>query len=327
MTTRLRKRGRPKKGDANPDKSHEKLKIKVWVLVGTDLASRAAHFEWTYSQSTKDLINALQRLFARRGVPSAIYSDNGGQLERCSRELITLYEHLDMSKLRNFLYSLPERPTWHFSSPLAAHQGGIWERVVGSMKRSLYAILQHRKLDLETFRTVLLQAECIVNCRPLWAVSSDPDDSCPITPGHLVIGRNLQMIPDNLTEDSIKTPVVTQWRARSRLADEFWAQWKKNYLQALQPLSKWFDQGKEPQVGEIVLLVEEDTPRIQWPLGRIIKVFPNRTDLHVRKVVVTSNGKEFSRDVRSLTRLEAVLTDPVTETACFPGLDPAPAKK
>ena len=51
------------------------------------------------------------------------------------------------------------------------------------------------------------------------------------------------------------------------------------------PRSKWQKEQKDIQVNDVVLVVAPDTPRGQWPLGRVLEVFPGK-DKHVRAAKV-----------------------------------------
>ena len=44
---------------------------------------------------------------------------------------------------------------------------------------------------------------------------------------------------------------------------------------------------KDIKPGDIVLVVSPDTPRGQWPLGRILEVYPGK-DGHIQSVKTTS---------------------------------------
>ena len=78
----------------------------------------------------------------------------------------------------------------------------------------------------------------------------------------------------------------------------------KQFLQSLQGRQKWNDERRNFEVGDIVILKEQDCQRNQWPLARIIGVDPDR------------NG-----DVRSVTLRVAdsnncnqTLRQPITKT-------------
>ena len=278
---------------------------KVWVLLATCLSTRAVHFEYMTAMDTSHFLNALQRLIARRGHCSVIYSDNAKQFLKSERELQKLYKNLDWTKIEKFCLKLPTQIVWKFSAPLAPHYGGFWERLVGSMKRALKSTLAGRRATLEEFRTVLCNAEAVTNSRPLTLVSDDIRDPLPITPAHLTIGRAILQLPDSLTKDNWNDTVAVLWKDRQRLHSEYWNRWRKEYIKELQVAHKWTHPDQEPRVDEVVLVDDSPVPRDQWPIARIKEVYPGR-DGKARSVLLWfgNNIPERRRDVRRLCRLE-----------------------
>nr|XP_054601731.1 uncharacterized protein LOC107396997 [Nothobranchius furzeri] len=67
------------------------------------------------------------------------------------------------------------------------------------------------------------------------------------------------------------------------LSNEFWTRWKREYLLNLQQRRKWTTERRNAKVNDIVLLLDDNLPRNQWKLARIVEVFP-AADNRVRKV-------------------------------------------
>ncbi|XP_030831163.1 uncharacterized protein LOC105447377 [Strongylocentrotus purpuratus] len=61
--------------------------------------------------------------------------------------------------------------------------------------------------------------------------------------------------------------------------------WKKECLQNLQVRRKWTHPQREAEVSDIVIVKDVNAPRNQWPLARVIRVFPSE-DGHIRKVKI-----------------------------------------
>ena len=77
--------------------------------------------------------------------------------------------------------------------PHASHMGGVWERQI-PMVQSVPASLLERhggQLDDESLKTFMVEAEAIVNCRPLTVDSiSSLQFSEPLTPNHLLTTKS-----------------------------------------------------------------------------------------------------------------------------------------
>ena len=51
----------------------------------------------------------------------------------------------------------------------------------------------------------------------------------------------------------------------------FWRRWTKEYLPTLQSSQKWVQLRKNLEVGDVVLVLEENTTRNLWPLARVVE--------------------------------------------------------
>ena len=89
------------------------------------------------------------------------------------------------------------------------------------------------------------------------------------------------------------------------MANVFWRRWLREYLPVLQSRQKWLLPKRNLVVGDIVLMVDEDTPRSVWPTARVLKVFPGKDGL-VRSVEVKTRNSTLVRPVNKLCLLEEV---------------------
>ena len=82
--------------------------------------------------------------------------------------------------------------------PHASHMGGVWERQIRSVRNVLSSLLESHgtQLDDESLRTFIIEAEAIVNCRPLVVntinSSQYPE---PLTPNHLLTTKSKVVMP------------------------------------------------------------------------------------------------------------------------------------
>jgi len=83
-----------------------------------------------------------------------------------------------------------------FIPPRAPHFGGLWEAAVKSMKLLLVKNTGHSHLTYEELQTVAVDAEAVVNSRPLAPLSEDPNDGEALTPLHFLVGTSLKALPE-----------------------------------------------------------------------------------------------------------------------------------
>lgn len=111
------------------------------------------------------------------------------------------------------------------------------------------------------------------NSRPLCPISDDPEEIMTLTPGHFLIGQALTTLPH---PDVTHIPMgrLSLFQLMQKIVQDFWRNWSHEYLARLQQRPKWKQQHDNLEVGQLVLLMEDNTPPTEWNLGRIIKVFP-----------------------------------------------------
>ena len=275
---------------------------KRYLCLFTCLASRAVHLEMAYSMDTPSFLMAFSRMIARRGKPEKVTSDNGSNFVGSENELKELVAALDHVKIANDLAS--QEITWDFNPPEGSHHGGIFESLVKSSKRCLYAVLRLQRLTDEELITAITEVEGILNSRPLQYVGCDPQDEPVLTPNHFLMGQlGGQLAPVGLEE--LAFDPRHRWRLVQDLMAKFWKRWTREYLVSLQPRGKW-DKVKDPvKEGDVVLLTSNQTPRGLWPLARVVETFPGE-DGFVRTVKVLARGKEFMRPITKLIPLVPV---------------------
>lgn len=74
--------------------------------------------------TSEAFIGSLKRFIARRGLPSDIYSDNGGNFVGAEREIRQMFADTEMEKRIQEVIS-KQGIAWHFISPRAPHFGGL----------------------------------------------------------------------------------------------------------------------------------------------------------------------------------------------------------
>lgn len=144
------------------------------------------------------------------------------------------------------------------------------------------------KLSLDELHTAIVEIESIINSRPLsYLTSSDLEE--PLTPSHLLIGRRILTLPDNLgytieSGDDEFMIDASQLDRRvkhlSNILNQFWKRWRTEYLTELRELHRQSNRGCSSQpgieVGDVVVVHNESLPRGLWKLGRIQEIITGR---------------------------------------------------
>ena len=121
------------------------------------------------------------------------------------------------------------------------------------------------KSELET---TLYEVEACINARPLTYVDEDIE---PLTPSHFLLGRNS---PFDVSHVKTRTPQnASEFNVAHKnhllALDEFWRIWSEDYIRNLPAVGHVRDRNKL-QVGSLALIRKENTPRMKWPLGRVL---------------------------------------------------------
>ena len=190
---------------------------------------------------------------------------------------------------------------WSFITPLSPWHGGFWERIVRSIKTPLRKICGNAKLKEVELRTLLTQIEATINDRPIGGLQGD-EDGRVLTPFDLLAGR-----PRGQAQTTKEQPEVvfgaTRIRHLEKMHEQFWRQWRQQYLPTLQRRGKWQTNCPNIKEGDIVLLLKENAKRHTWPLARVEETFHGRDGL-VRSLKLLCDGKEIVRPIQLVVPLE-----------------------
>ena len=255
-------------------------------------------FSLVISRST--FLNAFYRMASRRGVPEKMFSDNGTNFKGADTEPKSLVRELDENKINQSIANTGI--TWHFNPPLAPHFGGVHEVMIKSAKKAIQAILGKADVTDEEFTTAMTGAEGLINSRPLTYQSANPLDTIPLTPNHFPHGQvGVQFAPTSCDETYFNPR--KRWRRIQELVRHFWSRWMRECLPGLNARRKWFQTQRDVQIGDVMLVISPDTTRGNWPLGRVIEVYPGQ-DGHVRVVKSRVGEGTLIRPVTKLCPLE-----------------------
>ena len=189
---------------------------------------------------------------------------------------------------------------WHFQPPNASHRGGVWERMIRSVRAILQALCGEQDLNDETMLTFMAEVERILNDRPLVPSTSDSRDNLALTPNHLLlVCRNISM---ETPSDTVRL-YNSGWRQAMHLAASFWRRWRREYLPLLQTRQKWITKTKNLSPGDVVMIAPDSSTRDRWPLGVIVGCEQSADGL-VRTVTIKTRNGKVKRDIRKVCLLE-----------------------
>lgn len=276
--------------------------VKRYGVLFTCLAIRAVHIEVAHSMDTDSFINALRRFISRRGAPVRIRSDNGSNFVSGERELKEAINQWNQEQIHEYL--LQQNVEWVFNPPAGSHHGGVWERCIRTVRKIIRAVVREQTLDDESLSTLFCEVESIVNGRPITKASDDPRDMEALTPNHLLLLRSGAMLaPGSFCREDVYSR--KRWKQVQYLADVFWRRWTREYLPTLQQRQKWITPRRNFMVNDVVLVVDDTSPRGSWPLARILETHRNSKDGYVRSVTVKTRTSTLHRPVDKIVLLEA----------------------
>lgn len=276
---------------------------KAYIALFVCMATKAVHLELVSSLSTPAFLACLKRFISRRGLPSTIFSDHGTNFLGANNQIRELYSMLapeeTQNKIQNFATN--HNMEWKFIPPHSPHWGGLWEAAIKSTKHHIKRLIGDRPLTFEEFATILSQIEAILNSRPLHPLSNDPSDFNCLTPGHFLIGTPLTSFPEG-DHSTLPENRLDRWQKCTQIQQLFWKRWVKEYLNHLQNRPKWMSPERNIQINDIVLLKEDNTRPLEWPLARVLEILPSK-DGHVRLVKVKTNSGIYVRNITKLCSL------------------------
>ncbi|EYC34986.1 hypothetical protein Y032_1207g3755 [Ancylostoma ceylanicum] len=256
----------------------------------------------------------LRRFFARRGIPQSITSDNAPTFEL--GETI-LNESISAARSDpSVSRALSNREIeWRHITPFAPWQGGFYERLIKSVKQSLFKTLGRSSLSFEGLTTILIEIEAILNTRPLTYITGEPCRDIvlrpidflqkvmvvfhPIGPGTDEIDDPQYLPPEDLVVLQTKRQAITALESSCRFTEKFWNIWQTQYLTALREkhtlqVTRKKGCAQPPSEGTLVLISDPVLPRHSWKMGAIDQLIVNARGT-VREAVVRLPSQRLIR--------------------------------
>ena len=271
---------------------------KRWCCLFTCLTMRVVHIEVVPKLDTDSCLNAIMRFIARRGKPSTIISDNGTNLIGAEREFAEYVAAWIKEGIEEHLIQRGIR--WKFNPPAAHHFGGVWERLVRSCRKAMYAVLGNRSVTEDVLSTLMCIVEQTLNARPLTPVSSDVNDLEALTPNHFLLGnRNVCLPYLPFAEEFVDYQKLFQQTQAD--ANLIWDRFRNEYLPTLNKRQKWRSTANETlKEGDLVWFIEDSDKRGYYNPGRFTETIDGSVGVIRSAIVWTMNDGAYKRPVVKL---------------------------
>ncbi|GJQ87531.1 hypothetical protein Trydic_g10816 [Trypoxylus dichotomus] len=154
-------------------------------------------------------------------------------------------------------------------------------------------------LTYESLYTVLTQIEAVLNSRPFL-----PQECSFLTPSHFLIGDT----PMNVSESEVReipTNRLKVYEHLQKITQHLWKRWSFEYLTSLQ-LSKWAKSHPNLVIGDLVIIKDDNLPKMCWNVGRITSLHPG-DDGDCR--VVTVRSRSFQLESHACTLIDCTFAD------------------
>ena len=137
-------------------------KTKFYICLFVCATTRAVHLEVVDNLTTTSFIMCLRRLAASKGMPSLLLSDNHKTFIAGETFLLEMQQD---PAVQEYLSTTDIR--WKHQTPRPHWMGGLFERLVRTVKASLATAISRKLLTLEEFSNIVKGAKNIVSSRPL----------------------------------------------------------------------------------------------------------------------------------------------------------------
>ncbi|XP_037815968.1 uncharacterized protein LOC119606507 [Lucilia sericata] len=127
-------------------------------------------------------------------------------------------------------------------------------------------------------------------------------DLNPLTPGHFLIGSPI-LTPAEPDTSSDNITLANRWQKLRIQHHNFCKRWKDEYLKELHKRYKWKNPTREVEIGDIVVIRQDNLAPNEWLLGRVTKTHPG------------SDGRNRVVDLQTST---GTLTRPITKIVVLP---------
>ena len=257
---------------------------KAWGVIIVDLVSRAAHIEVTVGYDTQSFLLALRRFAAVRGWPSIIFSDPGSQLKGAEQSLCDMWGSVKSPLVASECAA--KGTTWNFGPGNSPWYQGAAESLIKTTKKILSVSIGNSRLSVTELSTVFSESANLLNERSIGLLPSPDSIINVLTPNSLLLGRSRSAQSSSYDES---TNLRTRSALVTSIVDSFWNNWTTYYAPTLLHQSKWYYEGREIQIGDVVLVADSNVLRGNYRLARVVSVKKSKDGLVRRATIAYKN--------------------------------------
>ena len=192
--------------------------------------------------------------------------------------------------------------------------GGLYERLIGLVKRSLRKAIGKLCLTYEQLLTILKEVEAVINSPSLMYIDDDINSTISLTPSHFLTLKPLVGTPacDIDTEDNNFSPnessadrLLLKWKNGMKHLERFWKIWRDEYLMNLRGrMRTQLRQAKKrsqypAQIGDVVL-IKDDLPSGNWRIRKIAQQLTSFDEQVCPAKVILTSKRIISRRLNLL---------------------------
>ena len=285
--------------------------VKMYILVFTCLNIRSIHLELVPSMNSTHFLQAFIRFCNLYCIPETVFSDNASTFMH-SMKLIG-----DCQVNDDFEQYLVKNNVKHITIPVySAWQGSSWERMIRTIKSSLYKLIGRKHTEYFEMITLLSDVQNAINSRPLCYFDNDDNNYSVISPNmFLKFDTGRSMVFGSVVENNVRhassEQLIDAMVRRDTMFEGFRELWFDEYLTSLREAGRDRFQGNWVNTiskNDIVLVSNPTKPRAQWNLGRITELLYGN-DGRVRTVrVMRPDRSEAVYSINLLYPLELSVT-------------------
>ena len=283
---------------------------KIWISLFTCLVTRAIHLEIVTDLTAESFLTALKTMAWYKATPKIIMTDNATNFTKSAKVL----KEISLSQAVREEFNLTGIE-WRFTPAYAPHFGGVYERLIGSLKRELVKLIGQAEVTYHELRNHLAEIEGIINSRPLIKTGNLE----VITPKHLLTGRHYQhdqilnVMDTNriqIEADAVRNNLPKLYQALEERQARFWQNFQNQYLDSIKfsrDATGKKSSGLSPQVNDLVIIHSKD-PRLQWKRAIVKEILPSK-DGQPRVCKVQTTSGLTTRAIKDLYPLEMQAED------------------